>query len=285
VPSGTVASVKSITREQMQEFWAAHYGPGDSALVFAGDVTESEAKRLAEKYFGGWSDSSGSARNEVTLPPAPAAPEEKVVLVDKPGSPQTALYAFGLGVPESTQDLLPLEVMNYTLGGSFGSRINMNLREVHGYTYGAFSRFLRYRAGGTFFAGGLVRTDVTAAAAKELMGELNRIGKEPPSPEELKIARDASIQSIPAEFETTGATASAVSSLFLYHRPLDYFATLPEGFAKVTAAQVEAAARAEVHPGNLLIVAVGDKSKIEAGLKEANLAPVVYADPSGNPLP
>ena len=282
VPSGTVASVKSITRDEMQAFWAGHYGPGDAALVFAGDVTEAEARRLAEKYFGGW---VSSTRTEVTLPPAPAAPVQKVVVVDKPGSPQTALLAFGLGVPESTPDLLPLEVMNYTLGGSFGSRINMNLREVHGYTYGASSRFLRYRAGGTFIAGGLVRTDVTAPAAKELMGELNRIGKEPPSPEELKIARDASVQSIPAEFETTNATAAAIGTLFLYNRPLDYFATLPEGFAKVTAAQVEAAAKSEVHPDHLLIVAVGDKSKIEAGLKEANLAPIEYADPSGNPLP
>jgi zinc protease len=282
VPSGTVASVKSITRDEMQAFWAGHYGPGDAALVFAGDVTEAGARRLAEKYFGGW---TSSARTEVTVPSAPAAPAAKVVVVDKPGSPQTALLAFGLGVPESTPDRLPIEVMNYTLGGSFGSRINMNLREVHGYTYGAFSDFHRYRAGGTFTAGGLVRTDVTAPAAKELMSELNRIGKEPPSPEELKIARDASVQSIPAEFETTNATAAAMGTLFLYNRPLDYFATLPEGFAKVTAAQVEAAARSEVHPDHLLIVAVGNKSKIEAGLKEANLAPIEYADPSGNPLP
>jgi zinc protease len=176
-------------------------------------------------------------------------------------------------------------MMNYTLGGSFGSRINMNLREVHGYTYGASSRYALYREGGPFYAGGLVRTDVTAPAAKELMGELHRIGKEPSSAEELKGSRDASIQSIPAEFETTGASASAVSSIFLYNRPLNYFATLPEGYANVTAAEVEQAAKSKVHPDQLLIVAVGDKAKIEAGLKDANLAPLEYADPSGNLLP
>jgi zinc protease len=280
--TGTVDSVKDMTREQLEAFWAGHYGPGDSALVFAGDVTEAEARRLAEKYFGGW---TGTAQGEVTLPPAPAAPVEKVVVADRPGSPQTALVAFGLGVPRSTPDLLALQLMNYTLGGSFGSRINMNLREVHGYTYGANSRFALYREGGPFTAGGLVKTDVTAAAAKEMMMELNRIGTEPPTAAELKMARDSSIQSIPALFETTGATAGAMSSIFLYNRPLDYYATLPEGFRKVTPEEVEAAAKTRVHPGNLLIVAVGDKSKIDAGLKAANLAPMEYADPSGNLLP
>jgi len=280
--TGTVDSVKGLTREELQAFWAAHYGPGDSALIFAGDVTEAEARRLAEKHFGGW---TGTAKSEVSLPPAPAPPVEKVVVVDRPGSPQTALFAFGLGVPRSTPDLLALQLMNYTLGGSFGSRINMNLREVHGYTYGANSRFSLYRAGGPFIAGGLVKTDVTAPAAKEMMMELNRIGTEPPTESELKMARDASIQSIPAQFETTGATAGAMSSIFLYNRPLDYYATLPAAFAKVMPEEVETAAKSRVHAGNLLIVAVGDKAKIDSGLKEVNLAPIEYADPSGNLLP
>jgi zinc protease len=210
---------------------------------------------------------------------------EKVVVVDRPGSPQTALVAYGLGVPRSTPDLLAIQLMNYTLGASFGSRINMNLREVHGYTYGANSRFALYREGGPFTAGGLVKTDVTAAAAKEMLMELNRIGTEPPTEAELKMAREASIQSIPAQFETTDATAGAMTSLFLYDRPLDYYATLPEGYRKVTPAEVETAAKTEVHPGSLLIVAVGDKGKIDAGLKDVNLAPMEYADPSGNLLP
>jgi len=280
--TGTVDSVKGMTREELQAFWSAHYGPGDSALVMAGDVTEAEARALAEKHFGAW---TGAARGAASLPPAPAAPVEKVVIVDRPGSPQTALMAFGLGVPRSTPDLLPLQLMNYTLGGSFGSRINMNLREVHGYTYGANSRFSLYREGGPFVAGGLVKTDVTADAAKEMMMELHRIGKEPPTEAELKMARDSSIQSIPAQFETTEATAGAMTSIFLYDRPLNYYATLPEGFAKVTPEEVEKAAQTRVHPDNLLIVAVGDKGKIDAGLKDANLAPIEYADPSGNLLP
>jgi zinc protease len=279
--SGTVDSVKAISREELQAFWAAHYGPGDSALVLVGDVSEAEARGLAESHFGDW---TGTAKGEVTLPQAPAAPALKLVLVDKPGSPQTALIAFGLGVPQSTPDREALELMNYTLGDSFGSRINMNLREVHGYTYGASSNYEMYRGGGRFTAGGLVKTDVTAAATKELMGELRRIQTEPPSPEELKMARDANIQSIPAQFETTTTTASAMSEIFLFNRPLDYFAKLPDMYRAVTPDEVAKAAKAEVHPEQLLVVEAGDKAKIEPALKELGI-PIEYADPSGNLLP
>ncbi len=279
--SGTVDSLKSLSRDQLQAFWSDHYGPGDSALVLAGDVTEAEARKLAEAHFGGW---TGTAKGEVTLPPAPAPPSLKLVVVDKPGSPQTALFAYGLGVPDSTPELQALQLMNYTLGASFGSRINMNLREVHGYTYGARSTYALYREGGPFTAGGLVKTDVTAPATKELMLELKRIQTEPPSAEELKMAREARIQSIPAQFETTSGTVATIGNIFLDDRPLDYYAKLPQKYADVTAEEVEKAARTEVHPDQLLIIEAGDKAKIEAGLKELGL-PIVYADPSGNLLP
>ncbi|WP_263355883.1 M16 family metallopeptidase [Acidicapsa ligni] len=279
--SGTVASVEGITGDELKKFWAGHYGPGDSALVLAGDVTEKEARELAEKHFGKW---TGDAKGEVGLPPAPAAPTLKVVLVDKPGSPQTALFAYGLGVSRTNKDLEAIQTMNYVLGASFASRINMNLREVHGFTYGARSTYSMYREGGPFTAGGLVKTDVTAPAAKELMLELKRIQTEPPTAVEIKAAKDANVQSIPAQFETTNATAGAMASLFLYDRPLNYFAMLPDRFRAVTPEDVERVAKSDVHPDQLIVVAVGDKSKIEAGLKELNLAPIEYVDASGNPV-
>ncbi len=277
--TGTVESVKSITRDEMMSFWSAHYGPQDSALVLAGDIKEAAARQLAERYFGGW---TGKAATAITLPPAPAAPSLRVVIVDKPGSPQTALFAYGIGVPRSTPNLEALQIMNYTLGGSFASRINMNLREVHGYTYGAQSGYALYRDGGAFLAGGLVKTDVTAAAAKEMMFELKRIQTEPPTAAELKMAKDARVQSIPALFETTAATAGAMATIFLYDRPLDYYAKLPDAYRAVTAEAVTAAAKEDVHPDHLIIVAVGDKAKIEPSLKELNLAPIEYADTLGN---
>lgn len=280
-PSGTTASLEGTTRDELQSFWANHYGPADSALVFAGDIKEAEARTLAEKHFGDW---TGAAKGEVTLPAAPAAPAPKLVLVDKPGSPQTALSAIDLGIARSSPDLETIQVMNYTLGGSFASRINMNLREEHGYTYGARSTFAFYREGGPFTAGALVKTDVTAPAAKELLLELNRMISEPATPGELKMAKDALVQSLPALFETTAATAGAMSSIFIYNRPLDYYSKLPATYTAVTAEDVQRVAKATIHPGHFIILAVGDKSKIETPLKQLDIAPIEYMDPLGNTI-
>ncbi|MBB5058612.1 zinc protease [Granulicella aggregans] len=277
--SGTTASVEGISHDELKSFWAGHYGPADSALIFAGDIKEREARELAEKHFGAW---TGAATGAVTLPKAPAAPTPAVIIVDKPGSPQSALLAAGLGVPRTSPDLEAIQVLNYTLGASFASRINMNLREVHGYTYGARSGFSLYREGGPFTAGGLVKTDVTAAAAKELDSELRRILTVPPNDAEMKSAKDALVQSIPALFETTAATAGAMSSIFLYDRPLDYYSKLPERYTMVNLGDVVRVSKETIHPDQLVYVIVGDKTKIEQSLKDLNLAPIEYRDALGN---
>jgi zinc protease len=275
---GTVDTVKALTRDDVTRFYGAHYGPADSALTLAGDITEAEARRLAEKYFGGWTTMASSG---VTIPAGPTAPTRKIVIIDKPGAPQTALFAFGMGLPITTPDLQAIQIMNYTLGGSFASRINMNLREEHGYTYGAQSGYQLYREGGGFLAGGMVRTDITGPAAKELFYELQRFPANPPTEAELKQAKDARIQSIPALFETTSATAGAMSSVFLYNRPLDYYSTLPDKYRSVSAADVSRVAKEDVHPDNLVVLAVGDKSKIEQGLKDTGLGPIEYRTVTG----
>ena len=207
-----------------------------------------------------------------------------VVIVDKSGAPQTMLMAFGLGVPANSPDLPTLQVMNYTLGGSFASRINMNLREEHGYTYGASSAYRGYRSGGQFVAGGLVRTDVTAPAAKELMGEITRFPTTLPTEAELNASKDALVQSLPGAFETTFAATGAMQSIFLYDRPLDYYAKLPERYRAVTADDVGRVAKEDLHPNQLIIVAAGDRAKIEPGLKDAGLGPVEVRDINGDPV-
>jgi zinc protease len=280
-PIGTLESVRSLTRDDVTSFYAGHYGSADSALILSGDVSLEEAKRLAEHYFGAW---AGTASADVTLPPAPTPPTLRIALVDKPGAPQTALVVYGLGVPITTPDLQVLQVMNYTLGGAFASRINMNLREVHGFTYGANSLFSTYRDGGPFLAGGLFKTDVTAPATQQLMLELKRIQSEPPTEAEVKEAKIARVQSLPGQFETSNATASAMASIFLYKRPLDYYATLPAAYLAVTPNAVERVAKTDIHPDHLIIVAVGDRAKIEPSLKELNLAPIELVDPTGNPI-
>jgi zinc protease len=283
-PVGTTESVKATTEADLKGFWAAHYLSGDSALVLSGDITEADARRLAEKYFGGWKADSASPGMTISSAASQQAlaPERKVIVVDKPGSPQTTLIAFGLGVPRKTPDYAQVVEMNSILGGLFSSRINMNLREQHGYTYGAFSGFSFYRDGGPFFAGAQVRTDVTAPAAKELFAELDRIHTEPATPEELKLARDNALRSLPGQFETAASQTALAAELFVYGLPNDYFQKLPASFEAVTPEAVAKAADEYVHPKSLVVVAVGDRAKIEPGLKELNLGTIELRDESGD---
>jgi len=276
--TGTTESVNALTSADISGFYGNHYGPGDSVLVLTGDITRAQAEKLAGEYFGSW---SGHPSVEPPAPPAPAAPSTHVVIVDKPGAPQTSLIAFGTGVPANSPDATSLDVLNYSLGGSFGSRINMNLREVHGYTYGAFSAFVKYRDGGNFYSGALVRTDVTGPAAKELMSEIRNFPVKPSTPEELAAAKEASIRSLPGQFETTAATARAIDNLFVYDRPLNYYADLPAKYEHVMQEDVARDAQQYVHPDQLILVAAGDRAKIESALKDANLGPVEVRDISG----
>ena len=276
--SGTPESITALTPADITGFYADRYGPQDSVLVLAGDVTRDEAEKLARLNFGKW---TSHAANAVTVPPPPAQQPTHIVIVGKPGAPQTALYAVGVGVPMGSQDADVIEVMSYTLGASFGSRINMNLREVHGYTYGARSGFMEYQQGGEFFAGGLVRTDVTAAAAKELMTEIRNFPASPSTSDELAAAKEASIRSLPGKFETTSAMAGAIEDIFLYNRPLDYFAKLPAKYGAVSEADIARVAKQYLHPDQLVIVTAGDRTKIEPALKDAGLGPVEVRDISG----
>ena len=279
-PVGTTESVKATTREDLENFWKTHYGPQNSALILAGDLTEAQAKELAEKYFGSWTNPAVTA--SAAVPAAPAAPTRKVVIVDSPGAPQTTLLAFGLGVARNTPDYASIEEMNAILGGLFSSRINMNLREKNGFTYGAFSGFGYFRGGGPFYAGAQVRTDVTAPAARELFSELERIHSVPATPEELKLAKDNALRSLPGEFETVGSESGLMASLFVYNLPLDYFQKLPAQYNAVSPADVAAAAAKYIHPENLIVVAVGDREKIQADLEKLNLGPLELRDKTGD---
>jgi zinc protease len=281
-PVGTTESVKATTQADLEDFWAAHYSPKDSALILAGDYTEAEAKRLTEKYFGAWT-ASGSVVTS-SAPEAPAPPERRIILVDKPGAPQTALIAFGLGVPRSTPEYPSIVEMNSILGGLFSSRINMNLREKNGFTYGAFSAFSFQRYGGPFYTGAQVRTDVTGPAARELFAELERIHTDPATAAELKLSKDSALRSLPADFETVGSETGLMAQLFVYGLPNDYFEKLPAQFEAVTAESVAKAAADTIHPEHLIIVAVGDRAKIQPELEKLNLGPIELRDASGDPI-
>ncbi len=267
---GTEESIKGVSREEMLKFWQAGYVPENAALVVAGDMTESELRALAEKHFGTWTGKAAS----ITRPDVQAAAARHIILVDKPGAPQTSLRIGMVGVSRANPDYVPIEVMNTGLGGLFSSRINMNLREKNGYTYGAGSSFQFRRGPGPFAVGTSVRTDVTAPAVREVFNEFERIRAADVSAEELKIAKDSFARSLPGLFETTGQAAASIGQLFIYSLPLDYYRTLPGQIDAVTIADVRRAAGKYLSPESMVIVAVGDRSKIEPELMKLNLGKV-----------
>ena len=278
---GTEESNKAITREEVQSFWKTRYVPGNTALVVTGDITESEVRAVAEKYFGNWTGS----KPESNLKPAENSLTRHIVLVDNPGAPQTQLRIGHIGISRNNPDYIPLGVMNAALGGNFSSRINMNLREEHGYTYGAFSVFSSRRVPGPFFIGAGVRTDATAPAVAEVFKEVERIRREPISPQELALAKDSIARSLPGMFETTASTANSIGSLFVYGLPLDYYRDFSAKVDAVDAGIVQRMAEKYLKPDQMVIVAIGDRAKIEPELKKLDLGAIELRDSEGNLLP
>jgi zinc protease len=187
-----------------------------------------------------------------------------------------------LGVDRATPDYPALEVMNSELGGLFSSRINMNLREEHGYTYGASSYFVYRRSLGYFVAGGGIRTDATAPAVTETLKEIHRMIDTPMKADELSLAKDSQSRSLPGIFETNSGEAGALSEIFMYDLARDYFSTLPERLNAVTAEDAEAVAKKYLHPDQLILVCVGDRAKIEPELLKLDLGAVEIRDADGN---
>lgn len=278
---GTEAAVKSTTREAMAAFWKQNFVPNNSALVVAGNISQAELKTLVEKEFGSWQKGTPAKPNLGS----PETTKAKLVLVDKPGAQQTYLRVGRVGVPRSTPDYASLEVMNATLGGLFSSRINLNLREEHGYTYGAGSFFAYRKGAGPFQVVAPVRTDVTGAALGEIFKELRRMADSPMTAEELRLAIDSQTRSLPGLFETSASAAASYANIYVYDLGLDYYSKLPAQLNAVSPAVAQAVAKKYLAPEQMIVVAVGDKAKIEPDLAKLSLAPVETRDPDGRPKP
>jgi predicted Zn-dependent peptidase len=268
--AGSAATIPTFTPEALRAFHAAHYRPGNAALIVVGDVTRESVSPLLEKAFGGW-PAGGSPPPP---PPTPAPLNERTVwIVDKPGAEQSVILIGRVGPPRSTPDHAALETMNTLLGGSFTSRLNDNLREKKGYTYGASSQFDYRRTGGLFVAGAAVQTAVTGPALAEILKELKAIGQ-PPTETEAARARDYLALSFPREFETTGEIASRIGTQVVYDLPPDVWdAFVPKVLATGPAAMTRAAKRT-VDPARLAIVVVGDRKTVEKAVRAAAPGPV-----------
>ena len=275
--SGTTESVKAISREDLLHFWQQNYFPDNAALIVTGNIKLAVLKPLLEKQFGAWT----AGRSAPAAPGSPESTDAKLILVDRPGAPQTTLVCFSMGLARSTPDYVPVEVMNTDLGGLFSSRINMNLREAHGYTYGAGSGFVYHRAPGPFFAFSDVRTDVTAPATSEVLNELRRMRETEMTPAELLLSKDSIARSLPGRFERGTDAAASFAELFTYDLPLDYYSNLPDRINAVTIEQAQSMAQKYIHPDKMIVLAVGDRAKIEEDMKKLKLGKVEVRDTDG----
>jgi zinc protease len=267
---GTEASNKGITRDDMQKFWSQNFVPNNAALVVSGQITAAELRPLVEKAFGDWT--RGTAASPALGEPATTS--ARLVLVDKPGAPQTQLRVASIGVPRATPDYEALRVMNEALGGLFSSRINLNLREEHGYTYGANSQFVFRRSAGPFVVGTGVRTDVTGPAVSEIFKEIREMRATAMTADELTMAKDSLIRSLPSDFQTSGDVTATTANIYVFDLGLDYFTKYPSRLSAVTSEQVKAVAEKYLVPEKLIVVAVGDRAKIRGDLQKMNLGGV-----------
>jgi zinc protease len=271
---GTEASVTGMTTADLQAFYGANFVPNNATLIIVGDVTPSQVEQKISQRLGGWQRGSVTP---YTFTSPPKAGATTVYLIDKPGAAQSSFRIGSIGVPRSTKDYFALSVMNTILGGTFTSRLMQNLRETHGYTYGARSRFDMRQSAGPFTASAEVVAAKTDSGLVEFMKELNAIRDTVPTVELNKAKRFLQL-SMPGDFETTQQIAGQLVPVVLYGLPLDYYNNYVANIEKITQADVQRVARQYIDPASLAIVIVGDRKNIEQGLKAVNAGPISIRD-------
>jgi predicted Zn-dependent peptidase len=255
-------------------FYGTYYRPNNATLLVVGDVRPDDVERRAQALFGGW---SAATVPTVALTTATGPSATTVVLIDKPGAAQSSFRLGGIGAPRSTSDYFALQVLNTILGGSFTSRLMQNLRETHGYTYGAASGFSLRRVAGPFVASAEVVSAKSDSALIEFMKELRAIRDTVPSDELAKAKRYLQL-GLPEDFETTGSIAGEMLPLLTYGIPLDFYNSAVEKIGAVTQADVQRVARQYVNPDKLTLVIVGDRKTIEPGIRALKPGEIITRD-------
>jgi predicted Zn-dependent peptidase len=268
---GTAESLKTFTPEDLRAFYGSIFKPSNATLIVVGDIVPDKVMPLLEKSFGGWTAVGASTRRP--LPEPRQHPARTVYLVDKPNAPQSQVRIGWIGVPRSTPDYFPILVMNTVLGGAFSSRLNLNLREKNGYTYGAASNFDMRVTAGPFSAAAGVQTDKTSEALREFFNELTGILKTVPA-DELARAKNYVALRFPSGFEATSDISRRLEDLVIFKLPEDYFSKYVQNIEAVTAADVQRVAQKYISPDRFAVVVVGDKKTIEPGIRALNLGPI-----------
>ena len=280
--TGTEASVLSMTRGDLAKFHDTWFKPNNATLLVVGDTTLAEVKPKLEKLFASWKPGDVPKKS---VPQVPQPEKNVVYLIDRPGSGQSIIFGAQLAPPRNDPDAIPMRLVNEIFGGTFSSRINMNLREDKHWSYGVFSFLPDARGQRPYLSLSPVQTDKTRESLAELIKEYHNIaGGKPISAEELKDAQNNDTLGLPGSFETVQQLSGAYSNILQYNLPEDYYNTFTQKVLELTPEGANAMAKRFVLPDHLIWVVVGDMSKVEAGIRELNLGQVHKIDADGNPV-
>lgn len=276
--SGTTQSIEAITRADLQACYEANYLPNNAVVIVVGDITLEDAKGRLEKAFKKWQPGTVAKQEIASVEPLK---KTKICIVDKPGAAQSVIVIGNLTIPRDNPDYDNLQVANHILGGQQTARLNLNLRQDKGYTYGSYSFISARRGQGAFACYAQVQTEVTKQSLVEFMKELNGIsGEIPISQAELADSKDNLIKGFPQDFQTYSGIAGQLNSIATFNLPEDEWRTYISRVNSVDIAKALQVAQKYIHPEQLLIVVVGDNQKIEPGIKELNLGDIIYLSPS-----
>ncbi len=279
---GLPATVTRLTREDFAQFHNVYWKPASSALIFAGDITLAEATALAKEQFGTW---SGAAPPPVTIPAPRPAVSGKVYLIDRQDAAQTVVNQILPAPPRKTDEYFALQLADAVWGGGFGTRLNLNLREEKGYSYGVFSFPSLYSKSGIWRSTGGVQTNKTKESVVEFVKELKFLaGEKPITDQELENAKANRVRGYAQQFESLNRINNQVVQLWVAGLPMTELQREPEELRKAPLSAVNSVAQKYAAPKGTILLLVGDRSKIEAGIRELNLGEIVILDVEGKPI-
>ena len=277
---GNPESVARITIDDVRRHYATHFVPNHASIVVAGDVDAGYVLDAMTRFFGDWTAADVPERPQIT----PIANEaSRIYLIDRPTAVQSEIRVGHLGIPRSTEDYFALSVMNALLGGVFNSRINLNLREKHGYTYGARSMFAFRRQAGPFVVSAPVRNEVTRESVTEVLSELRRIRTGDVEVGELEDTKNYMMGSFPSTVQSSSDIAGRLIDMELYDLPQDYFDRYRENIGGVSKSDVEHVAKKYIDPEQVIIVIVGNASQVREPLGALGM-PIHELDIEGMPI-
>ena len=277
--SGTEESIKKITRESLVDYHNKWFKPNNASLIIVGDISMGEIKPRLEKFFKNWSSAEIPQKN---INPVEVAENEVIYLIDRPGAQQSIVLAANIAPSPSDSDELAIESMNDIIGGSFTSRINMNLREDKGWAYGARSLLLKTKGQRPFIAYAPVQTDKTSESITEIKNELSSyLNDKPATEEEIQKVKDNNTLSLPGRWETIRAISSDLSQIVTYGLPDNYWGTYTENVRGLTKERLTKAAKEAIKPENLIWVIVGDLSEIEDKVRQLDTKNIINLDADG----